>query len=195
MFSPILSSDVSHSQTAQNTGRIYLPLVNAYLVHLIGVEINKNKNRHFLSKWFEHWKAGDYAGLWYEAASMKQSRKTVTETIEALAACAKALCLQGQFGRAASIVSSDGVASDNIQNFRELKTLKPLKEEPRLQFQDFSSQAHPFDEPTVFGEKEAFPNFSASGPSKMYAEHLLHAVNCSASDQSIQVFYKHNKAS
>ena len=37
----------------------------------------------------------DYAGLWYEAASMKQSRKTVTETIEALAARAKALCLQG----------------------------------------------------------------------------------------------------
>ena len=65
----------------------------------------------------------------------------VTETIEALAARAKALCLQGQFGRAAKTLSSDGVAPDDIQTFRELKTLHPLDEEPRLQFQDYSSQA------------------------------------------------------
>ena len=110
----------------------------------------------------------------------------VTETIEALAARAKALCLQGQFGRAAKTLSSDGVAPDYIQTFRELKTLHPLEEEPRLSFQDYSSQAHQFDEPTVFGQKEAFPNFSAARPSKMYPERILHAVNCAASDQSKQ---------
>ena len=117
---------------------------------------------------------------------MKQSRKTVNETTEALAAHAKALCLQGQFARSAKILSSDGVAPDKIQTFRELKTLNPLEEEPRLQFQDYSSQAHQFDEPTVFGQIEAFPNFSAADPSIMYPEHLLHAVNCAASDQSKQ---------
>ena len=139
-----------------------------------------------MSKRFERWKAGDYAGLWYEAASTKQSRKTVTETIEALAACAKALCLQGQFGRAAKILSSDGVAPDNMQKFREIQTLHLPDEEPRLQFQNYSSQARQLDEPTVFGQIDAFPNFSAAGPSKMYPEHLLHAVNCAASDQSKQ---------
>ena len=49
---------------------------------------------------------------------MKQSRKTVTETIEAVAARAKALYLQGQFGRAAKVLSSDGVAPDNMHTFQ-----------------------------------------------------------------------------
>ena len=113
----------------------------------------------------------DYAGLWYEAASMKQSRKTVTETIEALAARAKALCLQGLFRIAAKNLSTDEVAPD-IQTFRELKTLHFLEEEPRLQFHDYNLQAHRLDEPTVFGQIEAFPNFSAAGPSKMFPEHF-----------------------
>ena len=150
-----------------------------------GGKKNKQNQENLWSKRFECWKAGDYAGLWHEAASMKQSRKTFTETIEARAARAKALCLQGHFGRAAKILSSDGAAPDNIQTFRELKTLHPL-EEPRLQFQEYSSQAHQFDEPTVIGQTEAFLNFSAAGPSKMYPEHPLHAVNCAASDQSKQ---------
>ena len=113
-------------------------------------------------------------------------KKTITETIEAIADRAKALCLQGQFGRAATILSYDGVAQDNMQTFRALKTLHPVEEEPPLQFQDYSSQAHQFDEPTVFGQIETFPNFSAAGSSKMYPEHFLHAVNCAASDQSKQ---------
>ena len=117
---------------------------------------------------------------------LKQSRNTVTETIEALAARAKALCFQGRFGRAAKILSSDGVAPDNMQIFRKLKTRHTLEEEPRLQFQDLSSQAHHFDEPTVFDQTEAFPNFSAAGPSKMYPKPFLHAVNCAASNQSKQ---------
>ena len=98
-----------------------------------------------MSKQFERFKSGDNAGLWYEAALMKQPRKTVTETREAFAARAIALCLQRQFGRAAKILSSDGVAPDNIQTFRELKILRPLEEEPRLPSQDCSSQAHQFN--------------------------------------------------
>ena len=124
---------------------------------------------------------------------MKQSRKTVTETTEVLAAPANALCLQGQFGRAAKILSSDGVAPDKMHTFRELKILHPLEEEPRLTFLDYSSQAHQFDEPTVFGQTEAFPNFSAAGPSKVYPEHLLHAVNCAAFDQSKQAITSKTK--
>ena len=133
-FSRKLSRDVFHSQTAKKIGRGYLPLVNAYCEHLIGVERNKQNQENLFSKRFERWKAGDCSGLWYEAASMKQSRKSVTESI-AFAARAKALCLQGQFRRAAKILSSDGVAPDTIQSLRELKTVHP-QEEPRLLFQD-----------------------------------------------------------
>ena len=85
------------------------------------------RSQEILSKRFESLEAGDYAGLWYEAVLMKQARKTVNETKKALAACAKALCLRGQVGRAAKIPSFDGVAPNKIQTCRELKTLHPLE--------------------------------------------------------------------
>ena len=94
-------------------------------------------------------------------------------------------CAYKCFQRAAKFLSYDGVAPDNMPIFREHKTLHPL-EEPRLQFQDYSSQAYQFDEPTVFGQIEVFSDLSAGGPSKMDPEHLLHAVHCAASDQSKQ---------
>ena len=94
----------------------------------------KENQENLLSKLFEPWKAGECAEFCYEAASMKQSRKTVSETIEALPGRAKALFLRGQVGRAEKFPSSDGVAADYIQAFRQLKTLNPLEEEPRLLF-------------------------------------------------------------
>ena len=44
---------------------------------------------------------------------MNQSSKNSNESIDALASRAKSLCLQGQFGRAAKVLSSDGIAPDN----------------------------------------------------------------------------------
>ena len=117
---------------------------------------------------------------------MRQSRKTIYETIEAIAAQVKALCLQGQFGRATKSLSSEGVAPDQTETFGELKTLYLLEDEPRLHFQIYSSIAQQFDEPTVFSQIEAFLNFCAAGSFKMYSEHLLHAVNCIVPNQSKQ---------
>ena len=53
--------------------------------------------------------------------------KTSNESIDALASRAKSLCLQGQFGRAAKVLSSDGVAPENAATLNELKMLH-LKE-------------------------------------------------------------------
>ena len=64
---------------------------------------------------FERSKNGDYAGLWFEEASMKKAKKINHESIESLAARAKSL-LKGQFGRAAKILSSYGVAPDKKAN-------------------------------------------------------------------------------
>ena len=131
----------------------------------------------------------DYVGLWYEAASMKHSRKTFNETTEGPAARANALCLQVSFGRSAKMISFDGVASDDILTIGELKSLHLLEGEPKLQFQDYNSQAYQIDEPIEFRKTGAFSIISAAGSSKVYTEHLLHAVNCTASDQSKQLSY------
>ena len=117
---------------------------------------------------------------------MKQSNKTSNESIDALASRAKSLCLQGQFGRAAKVLSSDVVATDNAATLNELKQLNPKKKQPDHQIdQDANPNAFHFDEASVFSQIELFSKFTAAGrPSKMYPELLLHAVNCGAPDPS-----------
>ena len=103
--------------------------------------------------------------------------------METVAARAKSLCLQGQFGRAAKILSSDGVAPDNKETLKELMNLHPAEVPPR-ETDDYSSYADQFDEASVFKQLQSFSNFTAAGPSKMYPEHLLHAVTCAVPNQS-----------
>ena len=93
------------------------------------------------------------------------------------------LCLQGQFGRAAKILSSDGVAPDNKETLKELMNLHPAEEVPPRET-DYISYAYQFDEASVFKQLQSFSNFTAAGPSKMYPEHLLRAVTCAVPDQS-----------
>ena len=74
---------------------------------------------------FERWRSGEHAALWYEAASMKQAKIKSNSTIEPLASRANTLCLRGQFGRAAKILSSEGIAPDSRKTPIELKKLHP----------------------------------------------------------------------
>ena len=116
---------------------------------------------------------------------MKQSKKTSNESIDAVASCAKSLCLQGQFGRAAKVLSSVGVAPDNVSTLNKLKKLQPKEKQPDHQFdQNANTIAFQFDEASVFSQIESFSKFTAAEPSKIYPEHLLHEVNCGAPDQS-----------
>ena len=133
---------------------------------------------------FERWRYGEFAALWYEAASMKQAKNKSNSTMEALASRAKTPCLQGQFGRAAKILSSEGIAPDNRKTLIELKKLHPEENEILEPLEDYSCEAYQFDKGKVLLQLQSFSKFTAAGPSKMYLEHLLHAINCSISDQS-----------
>ena len=64
-----------------------------------------------------------------------------------------------------------------------LKKLNPTEETP-IAHQNFSSQAYLFSEENVMEQLNSFSVFTAAGPSKMCPEHLLHAVQFAASDQS-----------
>ena len=94
------------------------------------------------------------------------------------------LCIQGQFGRAAKILSSDGVAPDNKETLKQLMNLHPAEEVPPRVTDDYSSYAYQLDEASVFKQLQSFSNFTAARSSKMYPEHLLHAVTCAVPDQS-----------
>ena len=120
-----------------------------------GGKKHKQQQERLLLTRFEHWKDGDYAGLLFEAASMKQAKKINNDSMESLAERAKSLCIHGQFGRAAKILSSDGVAPDNKKTLKELINLHPA-EVPQRETDDYSSYDQQFDEASVFKQLQSF---------------------------------------
>ena len=104
--------------------------------------------------------------------------------MDALASRAKTVCLQGQFGRAANILSSEGIAPYNKRTLIELRKQHPEENETLEPLEDYSCEAYQFDEGKVLLQLQSCSEFTAAGPSKMYPEHLLHAINCSILDQS-----------
>ena len=93
--------------------------------------------------------------------------------------------MQEQFGRAAEVLSPDGVAPDDAATLNELKKLHPEEKQPDNQFeQDANANAYQFDEASEFFQIKSFSNFTAAGQTNIYPNHLLHAVNCGAPDQS-----------
>ena len=71
-FSPKLSRDVSHSQTAQNSEKLFAIIKCILRASNRGGKKHNQNQKNLLSKWFVSWKAGDYAGLWYEATKRKR---------------------------------------------------------------------------------------------------------------------------
>ena len=178
LLTSVIDACISHAQSLENWKKLFAISKCVLRASNRGGKKHKQQQEQQLLSRLERWKSGDYAALWYEAASMKQSNNTSNETIDALASRAKSLCLQGQFGRAAKVLSSDGVAPDNAATLNELKKLHPKEKQPDPQFDPDANEA------SVFSQIESFSKFTAAGPSKMYPEHLLHAVNCGAPDQS-----------
>ena len=86
--------------------------------------------------------------------------------------------------RAAKILSSEGTAPDSRKTLIELTKLHREENEILQPMEDYSCEAYQFDKGKVLLQLQSFSNFTATGPSKMYPEHLLHAINCSVSDQS-----------
>ena len=184
MLSPIIEGCVSQPNSPENWKRLFAISKCVLRASNRGGKKHKQQQDRLMLTRFERWKNGDYAGLWFEAASMKQAKKINHDSMETLAARAKSLCLQGQFGRAAKILSSDGVAPDNKETLKELMNLHPAEEVPPRVTDDYSCYAYQFDEASVFKQLQSFSNFTAAGQSKMYPEHLLHAVACAVPDQS-----------
>ena len=66
-----------------------------------------------------------------------------------------------------------------------LKSSTLGKKQPDHHFdQDANHNTYQIDETSVFIHIESHSKFTAAGPSKMYPEHPLHAVNFGAPDQS-----------
>ena len=93
--------------------------------------------------------------------------------------------MQGQFGRVAKILSSEGLAPNSRAILKALEELHPKEVPPTLlQPDNVASSGYQFSDNLVFEQLKTFIKYTAASPSKMYPEHLLHAVECTAPDHS-----------
>ena len=89
------------------------------------------------------------------------------------------------FGSTAKILSSDGLAPNRRATLKALEELHPKEAPPTLLEPDnVASSAYQFSDNIVFEQLKTFSKYTAVGPSKMYSEHLLHAVKCTAPDHT-----------
>ena len=90
-----------------------------------------------------------------------------------------------QFVRAPKILSSEGLASNSRATLKALEELHPKEVPPTLlQPDNVASSAYQFSDNIVFEQLKTFNKYTAAGPSKMYPEHLLHSVECTAANHS-----------
>ena len=63
---------ISQANCSENCKKLFSISKSTLRASNRGKNNQKQNQENLLSKTFERWKAGDYAGVWYEAASMKQ---------------------------------------------------------------------------------------------------------------------------
>ena len=127
-----------------------------------GQKHRRNNDQRILER-FNRWNSGDFGGLWNKAFSLKQSKRSNDTNSEEITNRAKNLCFQGQYGRAAKVLASDGFAPVNKATLDSLKKLHPPEEKP-IVVQNFSSQAYQFSEENVSVLLNSFSRFTAAGP-------------------------------
>ena len=149
-----------------------------------GKKQKRNQDQH-LEERFDRWNAGEYGKLWSEAVSLKRSKRQRTNSIEEISVSAKTLCLQGQYCRGAKVLASEDLARDNKATFKALEKLHPKEPLPNVILpDDTASYAFQFSKNVVDEQLKTFSKHTAAGPSKMFPEHLQHAVDCTAPDWS-----------
>ena len=92
---------------------------------------------------------------------MKQSNQDYTNGIEELASRARSLCVQGQIGRAAAILSSEGLAPNSRATLKVVEELHPKEEPPiLLQPDTVASSAYQFSDNIVFEQLKTFSKYT-----------------------------------
>ena len=95
------------------------------------------------------------------------------------------MCLQGQFCGAAKVLASEGLAPNNKAPFKALEKLHPKAPLAVVSLlDDTASNAFQFSANVVYEQLKTFSKHTAAGHSKMFPEHLQHAVDCTAPDRS-----------
>ena len=82
------------------------------------------------------WRQKDSVERSYSFQSHQKTRETSSQNENKILERARILCHQGHFGKAARILSSDGLAPSNEKTYEYLCSLHPEEKEPILPVTD-----------------------------------------------------------
>ena len=92
------------------------------------------------------------------------------------------MCSQGQFGRASKVLPSEDLAPNKKATLKALESYNRKKSYP---VSVYLTTLHPMSSNSVkMLFMKTFSRHTAALPSKMFPEHLRHAVDCTATDRS-----------
>ena len=84
--------------------------------------------------------------------------------------------MSSRIGKAAKILSSDGLAPDNRKTYEDITYLHPEEQDPILPVTDELCLGYQFSEEVVSDMLSSFPKATAAGASLVYPEHLSNAI-------------------
>ena len=89
---------------------------------------------------------------------------------------ANILCHQGLYGKAAKILSSNGLAPSNRKTYEDIISLHPEEQDPILPVTDELCLGYQLSEEVISDILSSFPKATAAGASLVYPEHLSNAI-------------------
>jgi hypothetical protein len=135
---------------------------------------------HFLASSLSRWESGDIAGLWDNArAEMDRRQHLLSSSNSRRVRRVKQLVREGRFGKAASALTSGGVALPSDDVVRALEAKHPVRDQPWVPCTP-PPEASTFDSSEVRKALLSFPNGTAGGSSGCLAQHLKDCLDCRA---------------
>jgi hypothetical protein len=126
----------------------------------------------FLASSLSRWESGDITGLWDNArAAIERRPHMLPSSTSRRVRRVKQLVREGRFGKAASALTSEGVALPSDDVVRALEAKHPVRDQPWVPTTP-SPEASTFDSSEVKKALLSFPNGTAGGSSGCLAQHL-----------------------
>ena len=149
-----------------------------------GGRANRNSLSNAINAKLRKWKAGDIGAVWQEAVApepTKRGRKpkpVVVSDLERQKRQVINAAQDGQYGKAARILTSDGMHASSDAVVAKMKELHPASDPPNLTVHDDPPPSAALSVDQVRKGVLSFAQGTAPGPSGLRAAHLKESITC-----------------
>ena len=130
LFSDVITDCIEDPNTELNWRKLFE--LSKYILRARnrGGQKHRRNNEQRVLERINLWNSGNIEGLWNKVCSLNQSKRPKDTNSKEIIIHARKLCFQGQYGRAAKVLASDGFVPVNNATLDSFKNCIPLKKKP-----------------------------------------------------------------